>query len=70
MNSTVFDTWVDFWSADGPLFGFDDDVTLGTVQNSQLDIILPGGSYVIGANSFNQFTTGRTRYRRSRGLPG
>src|SRR5213593_1633482 len=29
MNSTVFDTWVDFWSADGPLFGFDDDVTLG-----------------------------------------
>ena len=58
MNSTVFDTWVDFWSVDGPLFGFDDDVTLGTVQNSQLDIILPGGSYVIGANSFNQFTTG------------
>jgi len=58
MNSAVFDTWVDFWSTGGPLFGFDDDVTLGTVQNSQLDIILPGGSYVIGANSFNQFTTG------------
>src|SRR6266446_6530790 len=58
MNSTVFDTWVDFWSIDGPLFGFDDDVALGTVQNSQLDIIFPGGSYVIGANSFNQFTTG------------
>ena len=58
MNSTVFDTWVDFWSSDGPLVGFDDDVTLGQVQNSQLDIIFPGGSYVIGANSFNQFTTG------------
>jgi len=58
MNSTVFDTWVDFWSADGPLFGFDDDVTLGQVQNSQLDIIFPGGSYIIGANSYDQFTTG------------
>lgn len=58
MNSTVFDTWVDFWSVDGPLFGFDDDLALGTVQNSQLDIILPGGSYVIGANSFDKFTTG------------
>src|SRR5882762_6421704 len=58
MNSTVFDTWVDFWSGDGPLVGFDDDQALGTVQNSQLDVILPGGSYVIGANSFNQFTTG------------
>ncbi len=54
----LFDTWVDFWSVDGPLFGFDDDVALGTVQNSQLDIILPGGSYVIGANSFNPGTTG------------
>ncbi|HEY3221808.1 MAG TPA: hypothetical protein VGJ80_13840 [Gemmatimonadales bacterium] len=58
MNSTVFDTWVDFWSADGPLFGFDDDVILLEVQNSQLDIILPGGTYIIGANSYNQFTTG------------
>src|SRR5436309_2812749 len=43
MNSATFDTWVDLWSVDGPLFGFDDDVALGTVQNSQLDIILPGG---------------------------
>jgi len=58
MNSSTFDTWVDFWSIDGPLFGFDDDVTAGQIQNSQLDIILPGGSYVIGANSFNQLTTG------------
>src|SRR6266478_1830088 len=57
-SATVFDTWVDFWSIDGPLFGFDDDVTLGQIQNSQLDIILPGGSYVIGANSYNQLTTG------------
>jgi len=59
MHSAAFDTWVDFWSVDGPLFGFDDDSSLGTPpNNSQLDIILPGGTYVIGANSFNQFTTG------------
>lgn len=60
MHSSVFDTWVDFWSIDGPLFGFDDDSILGQegARNSQLDIILPGGSYVIGANSYEQFTTG------------
>ena len=58
MSSGTFDTWVDFFSAAGPLFGFDDDEVLGQVQNSQLDIILPGGSYVIGANSFDQLTTG------------
>jgi hypothetical protein len=59
MHSAAFDTWVDFWSVSGPLVGFDDDSMLGTPpNNSQLDIILPGGSYIIGANSFNQFTTG------------
>src|SRR6267378_3261927 len=45
MHSAAFDTWVDFWSVDGPLFGFDDDSLLGTPpNNSQLDIILPGGT--------------------------
>jgi hypothetical protein len=59
MHSSAFDTWVDFWSLDGPLFGFDDDSILTVPpNNSQLDIILPGGNYVIGANSYNQFTTG------------
>ena len=57
------DTWIDFWSAAGPLVAFDDDSVLGgdvtdRGRNSQIDVILPGGSYVIGANSFNQFSTG------------
>jgi hypothetical protein len=57
------DTWIDFWSAAGPLVAFDDDSVLGggltdRGRNSQLDVILPGGSYVIGANSYNRFTTG------------
>lgn len=58
MRST-FDTWIDFFSADGRLVGFDDDSILGVEQNSQLDVILPGDtSYIIGANSFDRFTTG------------
>jgi hypothetical protein len=57
------DTWIDFFSLAGPLVAFDDDSVLGggvtdRGRNSQLDIILPGGSYIIGPNSFNQFTTG------------
>ncbi|HEV8382416.1 MAG TPA: hypothetical protein VGQ29_12560 [Gemmatimonadales bacterium] len=53
-----FDTWLDFWSATGPYVAFDDDSILGEAQNSQIDVILPGGNYVIGASSFDQFITG------------
>jgi hypothetical protein len=59
MRSTTFDAWIDFFSADGRLVGFDDDSILGIAQNSQLDVILPGDtSYIIGANSFDRFTVG------------
>jgi len=58
MNSTAFDTYVDLWNASGPYVGFDDDAVFQQVQNSQLDIILPGDSYIIGANSFDTFKTG------------
>jgi Big-like domain-containing protein len=58
MLSDTFDTYVDLFRADGPHFGFDDDVVLGQQQNSQLDIILPGDNYIIGANSFDRFSTG------------
>ena len=58
MNSTAFDTYVDLWNASGPFVGFDDDSVLKQVQNSELDIILPGDNYIIGANSFDKFTTG------------
>jgi hypothetical protein len=58
MNSTAFDTYVDLWNLAGPYVGFDDDAVLQQVQNSQLDIIFPGDSYVIGANSFDTGKTG------------
>jgi hypothetical protein len=58
MASSIFDTYIDLWRADGPYVGFDDDVVLGVDRNSQLDIILPGAAYVIGANSFDPFKTG------------
>jgi hypothetical protein len=58
MNSTTFDTYVDLWNAAGPYVGFDDDAVLGQVQNSQLDIIFPSDSYIIGANSFDKLITG------------
>jgi hypothetical protein len=53
-----FDSWLDFWSAAGPFVAFDDDSILGVAQNSQIDIILPGGDYIIGASSFDPFTSG------------
>src|SRR6266446_437743 len=53
-----FDTWLDLWSAAGPYVAFDDDSILGTAQNSQIDIILPGNNYIIGASSFDQLITG------------
>ena len=58
MQSTAFDTWIDLFRADGPYVGFDDDVVLTQIQNSQLDIILPGDVYLIGANSYNQGALG------------
>jgi hypothetical protein len=57
MHST-FDTWLDFWSAAGPYVAFDDDSILLQQQNSQIDIILPGDDYIIGASSFGPLVTG------------
>jgi hypothetical protein len=53
-----FDTWLDLWSAAGPYVAFDDDSILGQAQNSQIDIILPGNDYIIGASSFDRLITG------------
>jgi len=57
MHAT-FDSWLDFWSAAGPFVAFDDDSILGQAQNAQIDMILPGGNYIIGASSYSRFTTG------------
>jgi len=42
----------------GDLVAFDDDIQLGVITNSQLDIILPQDEYVIGANSFDPGAVG------------
>ena len=60
MTSTAFDAYVELFSnATGNLLGSDDDIQAGVIQNSQLDIILgEGGSYIVGANSYDQDTVG------------
>jgi hypothetical protein len=57
-SDTTFDPWVDLYYGTGRLVAFDDDSILGVQRNSQLDIIFPGGTYVIGANAFRAFTVG------------
>lgn len=54
------DTYLDLYTAAGPGVAFDDDSILGLAgaRNAQLDIVMTGGSYVIGANSFDPATTG------------
>ncbi len=54
----TFDTFLHLFNTNGEYVGFDDDSILGVQQNSQLDIILPGDTYIIGASSFETFTTG------------
>jgi hypothetical protein len=59
MRSIAFDAYVDFYELSGQPLAFDDDSILLQAQNSQLDIVLPGDTtYIIGANSYNPFTTG------------
>ena len=59
MRSAAFDTWLDVYGRTDSVIGFDDDSILGVAQNAQFDVVLPGDTtYVIGANSFDQFTVG------------
>ncbi len=54
------DTYLDLYTDAGPGVAFDDDSILGMegARNAQLDIVMTGGSYIIGANSFDPSTTG------------
>lgn len=54
------DTFLDLYADAGPGVAFDDDSILGMegARNAQLDIVMTGGSYIIGANSFDPATTG------------
>src|SRR5256885_16953573 len=57
MHADTFDTFLLLWSGvtPFPFIAFDDDSILGQAgaRNSQLDIILPAGNYIIGASEFN-----------------
>ncbi len=57
--STRIDPYVEFYEATGALVGWDDDIQPGIIQTSQFDVILgSGGSYIIGATSYDPDTTG------------
>ena len=59
MNASTFDPYLELFTPGLVTLGEDDDIVQGTNQNSRLDIILgQGGSYVIGANSFDADTVG------------
>src|SRR5438309_1794038 len=57
--SDRIDPYVEFYRSTGELLGWDDDIQPGVIQTSQFDVILgSGGSYVIGATSYDPDTTG------------
>jgi len=57
--STRIDPYVELYRSTGELLGWDDDIQPGVIQTSQFDVILgSGGSYVIGATSFDTNSTG------------
>lgn len=60
-SGNLDDTFLDLYTLTEQIVAIDDDSILGQAgaRNSQIDIIVPGGAaYVIGANSFDPFTTG------------
>jgi hypothetical protein len=56
-TSSVFDTYLAFLTSGNVLVGINDDY-LSTSTDSRLKVIVPAGSYFIGANSFDPNTTG------------
>lgn len=57
--STRIDAYVELYRSTGELVGWDDDLQTGVIQTAQFDVILgSGGSYVIGATSYDPDTTG------------
>jgi hypothetical protein len=57
-SSTFGDTFIEFYDSAGLVVAFDDDSILTVATNSQLDIILPGADYIIGARAFEPFDVG------------
>jgi hypothetical protein len=58
-GANKIDPYVEFYRPTGELLGWDDDIQAGVIQTSQFDVVLgDGGSYIIGATSYDPDTTG------------
>jgi hypothetical protein len=57
MTSSAFDTYLEMYHLSTPFLGVNDDLSADST-NSRLIAILPQGSYVIGASSYDQNRTG------------
>jgi hypothetical protein len=56
-TSTAFDTYLAFLTSANVLIGINDDFA-GNSTDSRLKVIVPAGSYLVGANSFDTNKTG------------
>jgi hypothetical protein len=56
-TSSAFDTFLILYDFDANLVGINDDAS-GTTSDSRIKAILPAGTYVVGANSFDINVTG------------
>jgi hypothetical protein len=57
-SSTAFDTFLALLSADGTQVGTNDDFGATGATDSRVKVIVPAGSYLLGANSVNPNVTG------------
>ena len=58
MIASAVDPWVGLYAGDGAFLAMNDDSLLTVVHNSMLNVILPGGSYLIAPSTFGRGYTG------------
>jgi serine protease Do len=58
LTSSTVDPWVGFYTGDGAFLAMNDDSLLGVARNSMLNVIVPGGSYLITPSAFGPGVTG------------
>ena len=58
LTSSTIDPWVGFYTGDGTLLAMNDDSLLGVIHSSMLNVIVPGGSYLITPSAFGPGVTG------------
>jgi len=58
LTSSSTDTWVGLYTGDGAFLAMNDDSLLGVVRSSMLNVILPGGSYLLTPSAFGPGVTG------------